>query len=148
MYPELFCFIFIPVLVFILLLINVFLAYHNPYAEKKSVFECGFHSFLGQNRVEFSISFFIFCLLFLIFDIEILLTYPLTVSAYLNETVGFFVFLIFMLLLTLGFVFEIGRKVLFVSSRQNKNENQNKDLIKPNRIISNNQVVLQHTNEL
>lgn len=135
MYTELFCFIFIPILVFILLLINFFLAFHNPYLEKKSVFECGFHSFLGQNRVEFSISFFIFCLLFLIFDIEILLIYPLIISFYLNETVGFYVFLLFTLLLTLGFVFEIGRKVLFVYSKQSTNEKKNKYFSKPDLII-------------
>ena len=55
-----FFFIFIPILGIILLLVNFILAPHNPYQEKDSVFECGFHSFLGQNRTQFSISFFIF----------------------------------------------------------------------------------------
>jgi NADH:ubiquinone oxidoreductase subunit 3 (subunit A) len=57
--------IFIPILAILLLAINLLLAPHNPYQEKDSVFECGFHSFLGQNRTQFSISFFIFGLLFL-----------------------------------------------------------------------------------
>ena len=61
--------IFIPILSLILLFVNLLLAPHNPYQEKDSVFECGFHSFLGQNRTQFSVSFFIFGLLFLLFDI-------------------------------------------------------------------------------
>ena len=65
--------IFIPILAFLLLLINIIFSPHNSYQEKDSAFECGFHSFLGQNRTQFSISFFIFALLFLLFDLEILL---------------------------------------------------------------------------
>ena len=62
-----FFFIFIPILSLILLMVNILLSPHNPYQEKNSAFECGFHSFLGQNRTQFSISFFIFALLFLLF---------------------------------------------------------------------------------
>src|ERR1700704_1853263 len=61
-----FFFVFIPILAIILLAVNIVFAPHNPYQEKDSAFECGFHSFLGQNRSEFSISFFIFALLFLV----------------------------------------------------------------------------------
>ena len=94
------------------------LAPHNPYDEKDSAFECGFHSFLGQNRSEFSISFFIFALLFLLFDLEILLVYPYVVSAYVNGIFGLIVMLIFFLVLTLGFVFELGKNALSIDSRQ------------------------------
>jgi NADH-ubiquinone oxidoreductase chain 3 len=109
---------FIPVLSIILLVFNLILAPHNPYQEKNSVFECGFHSFLGQNRTQFSISFFIFALLFLLFDLEILLVYPYVVSGYTNEVYGLIVMLIFFLLLTLGFAFEIGKNALKIDSRQ------------------------------
>src|ERR1700754_2782216 len=98
--------IFIPVLSILLLSINLILAPHNPYEEKDSVFECGFHSFLGQNRSEFSISFFIFALLFLLFDLEILLVYPYVVSSYVNGIFGLIILLIFFVILTLGFAFE------------------------------------------
>ena len=83
-----FFFVFIPLLAFILLAINLIFAPHNPYSEKDSAFECGFHSFLGQNRTQFSISFFIFALLFLLFDLEIFLVYPYIVSAYSNDMNG------------------------------------------------------------
>jgi len=112
--------IFIPLLAIILLSINLILAPHNPYEEKASAFECGFHSFLGQNRSEFSISFFIFALLFLLFDLEILLVYPYIVSAYVNGIFGLIIMLIFFLVLTLGFAFELGKNALSIESRQAK----------------------------
>src|SRR5436305_6858211 len=117
---TIFFFIFIPILSFILLLINILLASHNPYKEKDSVFECGFHSFLGQNRTQFSISFFIYALLFLLFDLEILLVYPYVVSAYTNGIYGLFIMLIFFLILTLGFTFELVKKALSIDTIQSK----------------------------
>ena len=113
-----FFFIFIPLLAFILLAINLIFAPHNPYQEKDSAFECGFHSFLGQNRTQFSISFFIFALLFLLFDLEILLVYPYIVSAYTNGIYGLVIMLVFFLVLTLGFAFELGKNALKIDSRQ------------------------------
>ena len=116
-----FFFVFIPILSFILLGINILLSPHNPYQEKNSAFECGFHSFLGQNRTQFSISFFIFALLFLLFDLEILLVYPYVVSAYTNGIYGLIIMLVFFLVLTLGFVFELGKNALKIDSRQSNN---------------------------
>lgn len=113
-----FFFIFVPIVAILLLVINLLFAPHNPYEEKDSVFECGFHSFLGQNRTQFTISFFIFALLFLLFDLEILLVYPYVVSAYTNGIFGLTVMLIFFLALTLGFVFELGKNALKIDSRQ------------------------------
>jgi NADH-ubiquinone oxidoreductase chain 3 len=116
-----FFFIFIPILALILLAVNILFSPHNPYQEKNSAFECGFHSFLGQNRTQFSISFFIFALLFLLFDLEILLIYPYVVSAYTNGIYGLIIMLVFFLVLTLGFVFELGKKALKIDSRQVSN---------------------------
>lgn len=110
--------IFIPLLALIFLLLNLIFAPHNPYQEKDSPFECGFHSFIHQNRREFSISFFIFALLFLLFDLEILLVFPYVVSAYINGIYGLMLMLIFFLVLTLGFAFELGKGALKISSRQ------------------------------
>lgn len=120
-----FFFFFIPVLALILLLLSIILSPHNPYQEKNSAFECGFHSFLGQNRTQFSISFFIFALLFLLFDLEILLVYPYIVSAYTNGIYGLIVMLIFFFILTLGFVFELGKNALKIDSRQSYNIREN-----------------------
>jgi len=108
----------IPILAIVLLAVNLILSPHNPYQEKDSAFECGFHSFLGQNRTQFSISFFIFALLFLLFDLEILLVYPYVVSAYTNGIYGLVIMLVFFLVLTLGFAFELGKNALKIESRQ------------------------------
>jgi NADH-ubiquinone oxidoreductase chain 3 len=113
-----FFFFFIPLLALIFLGVNLIFAPHNPYQEKDSAFECGFHSFLGQNRTQFSISFFIFALLFLLFDLEILLVYPYVVSSYSNGIYGLMLMLIFFLALTLGFAFELGKNALKIDSRQ------------------------------
>nr|CAA77188.1 NADH dehydrogenase subunit 3 [Trichophyton rubrum] len=105
-----FFFLFIPILACV---INLLVTDHNPYQEKDSAFECGFHSFLGQNRTQFSISFFIFALLFLLFDLEILLVYPYVVRAYFNNLYGLIIMLVFFLVLTLGFAFEFRLKRAF-----------------------------------
>jgi len=118
MTSQTFFLIFIPILAIILLAVNLIFAPHNPYEEKDSAFECGFHSFLGQNRSEFSISFFIFALLFLLFDLEILLVYPYVVSAYANGIFGLIIMLLFFLVLTLGFAFELGKNALSIESIQ------------------------------
>lgn len=118
MSSTIFFFFFIPLLSVILLAVNIILAPRNPYMEKSGVFECGFTSFLGQNRTQFSISFFIFALLFLLFDLEILLVYPYLVSAYVNEAYGLSILMIFLGALTIGFVFELGKKALTIDSRQ------------------------------
>ena len=118
MTSQTFFFLFIPILATILLGANLILAPHNPYEEKDSAFECGFHSFLGQNRSEFSISFFIFALLFLLFDLEILLVYPYVVSGYVNGIFGLVIMLIFFIILTLGFAFELGKNALSIESKQ------------------------------
>lgn len=111
--------IFIPILAILLLCINLVLAPHNPYQEKDSPFECGFKSFRDQNRVEFSVSFSLIGILFLIFDLEIVLTYPFAVSGYNNEGLGFIILMVFMVVLALGLVFEIGKGALTIDSKQN-----------------------------
>jgi len=125
MSSQTFFFFFVPFLAVVLLALNIVLAPHNPYEEKNSAFECGFHSFLGQNRSEFSISFFIFGLLFLLFDLEILLVYPYVVSAYLNGIFGLIIMLLFFLVLTLGFAFELGKNALSIENRQTHSINKN-----------------------
>jgi len=113
-----FFFLFIPILSFILLIVNFVFAPYKPYKEKKTPFECGYHSFLAQNRTQFTISFFIFGILFLLFDLEIVLIYPYTVSSYANNIYGLLVMLIFTIILTLGFVFELGKDALKIDTKK------------------------------
>ena len=101
-------FIFVPVLAGILLLLNFLLAPKNAYESKVSAYECGFSPIYGQTRNVFHINFFLVALLFLIFDLEILLLFPIAVTLYQVSVFGFSIVLIFFIVLTIGFILEIG----------------------------------------
>lgn len=111
-------FVVVIIIALLFIVINLIFAPHNPYQEKYSIFECGFHSF-SQSRQPFDISFFIYALLFLLFDLEILLLFPYSVSSHTNDIYGLVVMLGFTTIVTIGFVYEIGKGALKISSRQN-----------------------------
>src|SRR6516162_5740125 len=110
--------LFVSIIALLFLIINLIFTPHNPYQEKYSIFECGFHSFLGQNRTQFGIKFFIFALIYLLLDLEILVIYPFGVSEYENNIYGLIIVLIFIIIITIGFVFELGKNALKIDSRQ------------------------------
>ena len=110
--------LFVAIVAILFLAINFLFAPHNPYQEKYSIFECGFHSFLGQNRTQFGVKFFIFALVYLLLDLEILVIYPFGLSIYENGTYGLIIVLLFILIITAGFVFELGKGALKIDSRQ------------------------------
>ena len=120
-----FLFLFVSILTMVFLLLNFVLAPHNPYQEKYSIFECGFHSFLGQNRTQFGVKFFIFALVYLLLDLEILLISPFGVSGYNNSIYGLSIALIFIFIITIGFIFELGKSALSINSRQKLSEDNN-----------------------
>ena len=103
-----FLFIFVPLLALILLALNLLLAPHRPDEAKVSAYECGFSPVYGQTRSTYQIHFYIVAMLFLIFDLEILLLSPIAVTLYQVSTFGFSIAIIFFIVLTIGFVLEIG----------------------------------------
>ena len=116
-------FIFVPLLSLILLALNFLFAIHRPDEQKVSAYECGFKEIPGQTRNTFQIHFYIVCMLFLIFDLEILLLFPIAVTLYQVSTFGFTVALIFFIVLTIGFVLEIGSGAIKLTSLDVKNNN-------------------------
>jgi len=110
-------FIFLPILILILLGLNLLLAPFNPDSEKTTSFECGFSPIYGQTRNPFHIQFYLVAILFLVFDLEIFYLVPFTVALNKFSFYGFSVFLIFFLILTIGFVYELGNKVLNFTHR-------------------------------
>jgi len=120
----LFLFIFIPILAFILLALNILLAPHRPDESKISAYECGFLALPEQTRSTFQIHFMIVALLFLIFDLEILLLFPLAVSLYQVSIFGFSIGIIFFIVLTIGFILEIGSGAISLQNTSNL-ENSN-----------------------
>ena len=108
-FPTLFVlFIFVPILAIVLLVLNLFLAPSRPDESKSGPYECGFSTIYGQTRSEFNIHFYIVAMLFLVFDLEILLLFPIAVTLYQVSTFGFSIALIFFIVLTIGFILEIG----------------------------------------
>jgi NADH-ubiquinone oxidoreductase chain 3 len=128
MTSMLFSFIIISILAILLLVINLIFAPHNPYQEKYSIFECGFHSFLGQNRTQFGVKFFIFALVYLLLDLEIILIFPFALTEYINNLYGLIAVLGFVGIITLGFVFELGKNALKIDSRQTITQYRSKPL--------------------
>ena len=110
--------IFIPILVVILLFANLLLAVHRPDSEKVTPYECGFSPVYGQTRNPFSISFYLVGILFLVFDLEILLTYPIAVTLYQVGTYGFWIMILFFIVLTVGFVYEMGSGALYFTDKR------------------------------
>jgi NADH-ubiquinone oxidoreductase chain 3 len=109
--------IVVTIIALLFLFINLVFAPHNPYQEKDSMFECGFHSF-QQSRSPFNIAFFIYALVYLLLDLEILLTFPFAVSGYVNNIYGLIVTLGFVGIITIGFVYELGKGALKIPSKQ------------------------------
>lgn len=115
-------FIFVPILVGILLGLNLLLSPSNPDTEKLSIYECGFSAQHGQTRSQFNINFYIIAMFFLVFDLEVLLLYPVAVSFNEIGFYGFSIVVIFFLVLTIGFILEIGSGAIKIrSNRANPN---------------------------
>ena len=101
-------FILVPLLAILLLGLNLLLAPNRPDDIKVSSYECGFESLYGQTRSVFQIHFYIVAMLFLIFDLEILLLFPIATTLYQVSIFGFSIAIIFFIILTIGFILEIG----------------------------------------
>nr|AYM32763.1 NADH dehydrogenase subunit 3 [Termitomyces sp.] len=121
-----FLFIFVPLLAFILLGLNVLLAAHRPDEAKVSAYECGFSPVYGQTRSTFQIQFYKVAMLFLIFDLEILLLFPIAVTLYQVSTFGFSIALLFFIVLTIGFILEIGSGAISLVSFENISNSKKK----------------------
>nr|YP_009710807.1 NADH dehydrogenase subunit 3 [Macrolepiota fuliginosa]QFZ98756.1 NADH dehydrogenase subunit 3 [Macrolepiota fuliginosa] len=117
-----FLFIIVPILAAALLALNVLLAVHRPDEAKVSAYECGFQAIVGQTRSTFQIHFYIVAMLFLIFDLEILLLFPIAVTLYQVSTFGFSIAIIFFIVLTIGFVLEIGSGAIALTNFDTKHD--------------------------
>ena len=77
----------------------------TDYSEKVSSYECGFNSF-GDARETFDIRFYLVAILFLIFDLEVGYLFPWAVSLDSICIIGFIIMVYFLLILTIGFLYE------------------------------------------
>jgi NADH-ubiquinone oxidoreductase chain 3 len=97
----------VPVLALIFLALNSLFAPHRSYEDKLSSYECGVPVITGQTRESFPIHFNLVAMLFLIFDIELVLLLPISVSLRAVHTYGFVIAIIFFIILTIGFIVEL-----------------------------------------
>ena len=74
------------------------------YARKLSTYECGIPA-VGTTEVKLNIRFYVFALLFVIFDVETLYVYPWAVTARSIGTVALVEMAIFLAILFLGLAY-------------------------------------------
>ena len=103
----------VPVVGLALLVVNILFSETNTYADKTGPFECGLSSF-SQTRVAFTVSFILIAILFLPFDLEITSILPYSLALYHTNSYGLVMFILFVILLSIGFAYEINNKALYI----------------------------------
>ncbi len=88
-----------------ILLAPFVIAVNKPDPEKVSTYECGFPAF-GDARMKFDVRFYLVSLLFIIFDLEVAFLFPWAVAFDQIGAFGFWAMMIFLAVLTIGFIYE------------------------------------------
>jgi NADH-quinone oxidoreductase subunit A len=83
----------------------------KPTAVKNSTFECGMET-IGNTLVRFNFRYYFFALLFVIFDVLVLFLYPWAVGLRQSGLFGLVAILVFMFLISIGYLFAWKKKVL------------------------------------
>ena len=87
------------------IIINLAFSPNNPDPEKLSAYECGFEAF-SDSRIKFDVRFYLVAILFIIFDLEIAFLFPWAITLGSIGFLGFISMMIFLFILTVGFVYE------------------------------------------
>ena len=85
--------------------LNFMFSPKKPDPEKLSAYECGFEPF-NDSRMEFDVRFYLVAILFIIFDLEIAFLFPWAISLGKIGIFGFISMMIFLFILTVGFIYE------------------------------------------
>lgn len=105
-YVPLVIFIGISLVIGLALMIAPFMvAFQKPDPEKLSAYECGFNAF-DDARMKFDVRFYLVSILFIIFDLEVAFLFPWAVSFKEVGLFGFLSMMVFLGVLTIGFVYE------------------------------------------
>ena len=80
-------------------------AVRHPDPEKVSAYECGFNAF-DDARMKFDVRFYLVSILFIIFDLEVAFLFPWAVAFKQVGTFGFWSMMVFLGVLTIGFIYE------------------------------------------
>ena len=105
---------YLPVIIFVaisaaialaLMASALIIAVRKPDPEKNSTYECGFNAF-DDSRMRFDIRFYLVAILFIIFDLEVAFLFPWAVAFKEVGVFGFVSMMIFLGILTIGFIYE------------------------------------------
>jgi len=105
---------YLPIVIFIglsaviglaLMLAPFLVAFKKPDPEKVSAYECGFDAF-DDARMKFDVRFYLVSILFIIFDLEVAFLFPWAVAFKDVGWFGFWSMMIFLGVLTVGFIYE------------------------------------------
>ena len=90
---------------FVMAILPMIIGRQKPDAEKLSAYECGFEPF-GDARGKFDVRFYLVAILFIIFDLEVAFLFPWAISLKEIGVAGFWSMMVFLGILTIGFVYE------------------------------------------
>ena len=88
-----------------LMVAPLLLAPSKPDPEKLSAYECGFPAF-DDARMKFDVRFYLVSILFIIFDLEVAFLFPWAISLKSIGMFGFWSMVVFLGVLTVGFIYE------------------------------------------
>jgi NADH-quinone oxidoreductase subunit A len=105
---------YLPILIFIgvafglatiFVVASMLVARQKPDSEKLSPYECGFDPF-ADARSKFDVRFYLVSILFIIFDLEVAFLFPWAISLGKIGLFGFWSMIVFLAVLTVGFIYE------------------------------------------
>ena len=105
---------YLPILIFLGIAIGLavamvaasyLVARQRPDSEKVSAYECGFEAF-DDARGRFDVRFYLVAILFIIFDLEVAFLFPWAVALGEIGEFGFWSMVVFLGVLTIGFIYE------------------------------------------
>lgn len=105
---------YLPILIFFgiacavavgVIIASYIIASQRPDSEKVSAYECGFEAF-EEARAPFDVRFYLIAILFIIFDLEVAFLFPWAVVLGKVGMFGFWSMLVFLGILTIGFIYE------------------------------------------
>ena len=105
---------YLPILIFlgialglaiVIVVASLIAAPQNPDPEKTSAYECGFEAF-DDARSKFDVRFYLVSILFIIFDLEVAFLFPWAVVFRQIGHFGFWAMMVFLGVLTVGFIYE------------------------------------------
>ncbi|MBE89310.1 MAG: NADH-quinone oxidoreductase subunit A [Rhodospirillaceae bacterium] len=105
---------YVPIIIFLaiaigmacaMLIASYIIARQKPDSEKLSAYECGFEAF-DDARSQFDVRFYLVAILFIIFDLEVAFLFPWAVALGDIGLFGFWSMVVFLGILTIGFVYE------------------------------------------